>query len=600
MNTTQRIEPRRFNAADIIAIDYETTGFHPRDGARIFAFSLIWVEDGYTEIWRDSGAVRFYSSDEKEIGRTAGDFRRRLSDFWLSSCPAVAHNLKFEYEFTTAAGLTVCLGKPLHDTMIMSQYVDNLCPSHALDYLFNRFHGKIDWIVEVDKQVSHAAKIVGTYDKIDPELMFRYQLADGIRGALLYKLLWPHVAPASEYYNEIELIKATVEMERRGFMLDGKQSKRLLDWMIAELADNVRATRRIIGHDVNLNSEKQLKKLLFDELGFPPLPTTDKNDIVKIDHPIIDCVQKARAYTKGVAIVNGYIKAAAGDGAVHPSIITNRAGTGRESSENPNVQNVSKEFKAGVKYTVPARRCFRARPGYILLLADYAGIEMRLAVQGTVNKRLIRLCDDDFDFHDACARAFYGDRYALEKDAGLKKALRSRAKNARFAMLYGSGLEQTAETLGLSVEAVKEGYDRDKKDFPEFYELMDDCTRRAKHDGYITTFFGRKLRVPLDRPYAATDYLIQGSAAALFKHAQVAVSRYFNEFYGDKFCQILIPVHDELVMEIRRGIDLARVARDVRRLMIDSPEITVKLEIEFSISTYTWDLKNEYKPCLDF
>jgi len=596
MNALIKNEPRPFDAAETVALDYETTGFHPRSGARAFAFSLTWVDTGYTEVWRENGAVRFYF-DEVETGRLqlgAGDYQRRLADFWKSPCGMVAHNLKFEWEFTRAAGLEVNPRKILHDTMIMSQYVDNLCPKHSLDYLFNRFHGKIDWISEIDKEVEHAAKILGTYDKIPEDIMFRYQLADGIRGALLYRTFWPHVVPSTEYFNEIELIKATAKMEDRGFMLDKEQAKLLMLRMQKELIENNDKAQEIVGRFINLNSEKQLKHFLFEELGLPRTETTDKRDIVKIDHPIVDCVLKARAYTKGVAIIRGYMKMAKA-GVIHPSIITNRAGTGRESSENPNVQNVAKEIKAGTKYTVPARRCFRARPGYVLLLADYAGIEMRLAVQGTGDARLMAMCRKDFDFHDACARAFYGDRYIDEKDKDMKKALRSRAKNARFAMLYGAGLEQTALTLGLTVEEVRAGYERDKKDFPEFYQLMDDCTHRAKRNGHITTFFGRKLRVPLDRPYAATDYLIQGSAAALFKHAQVAVDKYFSSIDG---CHILIPVHDELVMEIKRGIDLKKICRNVKRLMIDRPEITVKLDVEFSVSTYTWDAKNEYKPDL--
>jgi DNA polymerase I len=585
-------EPRPFLPRDVVCVDYETSDLSSRIG-KIFAASFTWVEDGYTEVWRESGAVRFYDGDEREVARCTSDFRKRLAEFWASPCAAVAHNLKFEYHFTLSGLYAINPRKPLHDTMIMSQYVDNLCPSHALDYLFNRFHGKVDWITEADKNVSKAAKIYGSYDKIPDELMFPYQLADGIRGALLYKMFWPLVIPASEYWNEIELIKTTVDMERRGFMIDRKQAQTLIAWMQSELAQNEIATRRIVGRYINLLSEKQLKQLLFDELKFPRMDSTDKNAILKIKHPVIDCVQKARAYTKGVAIVKGYLQETDKEGLIHPNIRTNRAGTGRESSENPNVQNISKEIKAGAVYTVPARRCFRARPGFILLLADYAGIEMRLAVQGTGDSRLLTMCNNGYDFHASCARTFYGDVYEKEIDADLKAALRSRAKNARFAMLYGAGLEQTAATLGLTVEETRAGYERDKTDFPEFYALMDKCTHDAKHDGFITTFFGRKLRVPLDRPYAATDYLIQGSAAALFKHAQNAV-HFFFKIHHPNDCFIIIPVHDELVMEVRRGVCLPILMDQIKQRMSSRPEITVKLDVDFSIATYTWDKKVSY------
>ena len=100
--------------------------------------------------------------------------------------------------------------------------------------------------------------------------------------------------------------------------------------------------------------------------------------------------------------------------------------------------------------------------------------------------------------------------------------------------------------------------------------------------------------MPLDRAYAATDYLIQGSAAALFKHAQVNVGKWFRKEKLD--CHIIIPVHDELVMEVRRGTLLAYLTPEIEKLMVSAPEIKVKLNADFSIATYTWDKKNDYKP----
>jgi DNA polymerase I-like protein with 3'-5' exonuclease and polymerase domains len=124
---------------------------------------------------------------------------------------------------------------------------------------------------------------------------------------------------------------------------------------------------------------------------------------------------------------------------------------------------------------------------------------------------------------------------------------------------------------------------------------MDACTAQAKEHGYVNTFFGRKLRVEHDRPYSATDYCIQGSAAALFKHAQVAVDKYFQSTYGDENARILLPVHDELVMEIKREYlgDLKSIMPVINRLMINFPQITVPIKVEFNLSTYTWDAKKE-------
>lgn len=589
------MKTRSFNALrDVVAVDYETTGFQFDPGARVFSFSLTWAgSDGYTEIWRKGGAVYIFDGDGRLVDKGAcpvGAFVNRLEEFWESPCAGVAHNLKFELHFTKIEGLEINPDKVLHDTMIQHQYLDNLCHSHALNYLSLRYNGRCKEWIEADQAVAHAAKIYGSYDKIPEELMTPYQVADGQRGMLLHEVFWPHVKPQDEYFNEIELIRTTVDMERHGFMIHKDEAKKLLNWMQHILLLNTSDTSHILGRYVNLLSEKQVKALLFSELGLPRQEKIDKDAIEELrrvsNHPILDCILKARSYTKGTAMITGYLKAADRDGCVHPNIWTNKASTGRESSDNPNLQNVSKEVKAGARFTVPARRCFRPRPGKVLLMADYSGIEMRLAVQGTGSEKLFQLCIDGYDFHAACATAFYGVKYTDEQNAGIKKSLRSRAKNARFAMLYGAGLEQTAHTLGLTIDETTVGYNRDKEEFPEFYELMDRCTQQAKKHGFITTFFGRKLRVPHDRPYAATDFLIQGSAAALFKHAQNEVHKLFQEVSG---ANIVIPVHDELVMEIDRGIDLTELAPLIKAKMIEHPQIVVKLDVDFSVSTITWD-----------
>jgi DNA polymerase I-like protein with 3'-5' exonuclease and polymerase domains len=177
----------------------------------------------------------------------------------------------------------------------------------------------------------------------------------------------------------------------------------------------------------------------------------------------------------------------------------------------------------------------------------------------------------------------------------IKKAMRGRAKNARFAMFYGAGVAQTASTLGLTIEEVDEGYMRDEREWPEFYALMDECTRIGRKQAYIETFFGRKLRVNPRQAYTATDYMIQGTAGDLFKRAQVAVYRWLEKEVGLEKCMPVLPVHDELIFEVRRDMlkDLPELLQNVKREMISFPEITVPLNIEFNLALYNWADKKE-------
>jgi DNA polymerase I-like protein with 3'-5' exonuclease and polymerase domains len=260
------------------------------------------------------------------------------------------------------------------------------------------------------------------------------------------------------------------------------------------------------------------------------------------------------------------------------------------------MQNVSNEVSHRAKYPIPARCCFRARPGYVLFAKDHSGIEMRIGVQGTGSPRLIKLVEQDFDFHDACARNFYGDRY-LKADKDEKKFLRGKAKNgARFPMFYGAGLDTISKGLGLSYEETEAGYDRDKKEYPEFYSFMDECTKEAKRKGYVYDFFGRKLYTPPDRPYAGTDYKIQGTATEVLKVGQVRVDKFiYKELQGE--VRMLLPVHDEIIIEYPRSLLYQKdeILGHIDKLMVEIEEITVKLTIETEMSSLLWSQMKEVR-----
>jgi DNA polymerase I-like protein with 3'-5' exonuclease and polymerase domains len=70
-----------------------------------------------------------------------------------------------------------------------------------------------------------------------------------------------------------------------------------------------------------------------------------------------------------------------------------------------------------------------------------------------------------------------------------------------------------------------------------------------------------------------------------------------HRFFGDTGCHIIIPVHDELVMEVPRSMtsQLPDLTYVVKACMLSCPQITVKMDVDFSIATYTWDKKHDYK-----
>lgn len=594
-----------------ISFDTETTALDPYRGGRIFAWSTC-TEDGEVEVER-------FGEDFDDCDTTYDLSKHRLQQlFYDTSIAKVCHNFHFDYAMALTSGYTIPSDTVWHCTLLICQLLNNLEPSNGLDDLAFKYGG---YPMDQDQPIEVAARIYGSYEKIPKKMMRDYQHADAERCMLLFKTFFPYIQRDpklyAEYINEIETVKTTIRMEMRGIMVCEDETLKLKKWLEDELVKVQIDTMELVPYPINLNSPSQVVKLLYEDLKWPVIemnksgkaPSTDKDTLenlrksqVEFNMPqhavdVLDLILRQRSYTKGLGMIQSYIEASE-NWILHPHINTNEARTGRESSENPNMQNISKDAALKTRYPVPSRKCFRARPGYILFLIDYSGIEMRLAVQATGSARLIALLEDDFDFHDACAKSFYGERY-LKADDKLKKILRSAAKNGRFAMLYGAGILQVARTLGLTLAEAKAGVERDKIEFPEFYDMMDDCIAFARKYGYIETFFGRKLMVNTKQAYIATDYKIQGSAAALFKRAQVRVDRYFREVWNDEIA-IWLPVHDELIFELPRYLypQRDRILKNVINIMLDHSEITVKLNAEVKQSTYTWADAKKYKMAL--
>jgi len=583
------------------ALDTETTGLDPYRGARIFAWSTC----------DEIGNIQISRYDTHKNSRL--QLQQKLNDV---NTITVSHNMHFDKAMCMVDGYNIPESKLWYCSLLAHQIIYNLEPSNSVKDLAYKYGS---YPQDDDLPVKQAARIYGSYDKIPKRLMDKYQGPDAERCMLMFLTDYPIIQRnpkfMEEYKVELALVDTTIRMERRGMMLCQYETMKLKNWLESELKNIEIDSLLKINHPVNLNSPKQVINLLYEELGWPVLnmndsglaPSTDKDTLEALRNSsveagmdqnavdILDLILKQRSYTAGLGMINSYLLAADDNDIICPHINTCQARTSRESSENPNMQNIRKEKALKTRYPVPARKCFRARPGYILVLRDHSGIEMTLAVQATKSSRLIHLLEEKFDFHDACAISFYGKRY-LQAGKEMKAMLRSAAKNGRFAMLYGAGLKVLAVTLGLTIEQAKAGYDRDKKEYPEFYAMMDDCIHEVDQHGYVETFFGRRLFVNRKKAYTATDYKIQGSAAGLFKRDQIRIDKYFKDYWCDEIA-IWLPVHDEIIFEMPRKY-LKYLDNEIlpatTKMMTEFSEITVPLRVGTKIATYTWAMAKEY------
>lgn len=618
-----------------LAFDIETTGFLKYEGDEIFSFSTTDTQ-GNTNVYRLDGKDGSNPTKNKKI----------LQDLFNdTSIVKIAHNAKFELSFLRATGYHVPEETIWHDTMIMSQMLDNLAQSHALDNLaWKHFKYPKDQDEAIKKQISaYRAKRkkddpsncrlhMSGYQAVDPVLMNAYQIADTERCMLLYLRFWKELASDQrmweDYLHEIELIKTTVRMEEYGILTDTRQVSKLMSFMSRELEVAQRKVDHYNGGPLNVNSPKQMGEFVYTKMGNKCTeftakgePSVSKDVLMHLretaNHPVYEQLLKVRAYEKGTSTLESYLEIMhPTTHRMHPNLNTNHARTGRQSCSNPNLQNVSKEFSERTIFGVPARKCFRCDPGHVLFLVDYAGIELRLIVDACNEEEFIEGINTGVDVHDMAAEELYGDNWRevdlLSKspegvkvpdwilaippqDYGhsyknLRKNLRGGAKNYEFGISYGGAYDAiTAGLVGLTPKQKKEGHANFCKRWPKIANFTQDLINQVKRTGYVTTAFGRKLYVDPRKAYTAANYLIQGTAAGVLKRGQTRIDAYSrNEL--DHAVRLAVTVHDEAIFSYPKVL-LPRkheILPHIYHLMTYHPEIKVKLEVEADMTSTNW------------
>lgn len=635
--------PLSISVTDVMAVDYETTGFATYKGDKPFSGSIS-NEDGEFEI------LRFDWTDFRGV--------QNLEKFtFVINHPniiKVAHNAKYELSVSK-----VLLGKiptkgMWRDTILMSQVLQNLRPSHKLEVLANRFFqrefpkecrrwkyyddqvkthmtkqkrlmnddkkkGRNRWEEEILKpmrDVGIEPYVIDrpNYGLIPVHIMDGYQQADAERGIWLHEYLWPEIVDdvnrLKAYNMEMEMVYVAQEMEESGFMLHRENAEAMEQDLVIKVEKAIADKKKIFGYDINLDSPPQMKKAMFD--GFPfeyePVAYTDTgapslnkhalNKMIEQNQgdPVFEVIQRWRAYSKGLTNVRRYQELAGTDGIIHCDINTNQARTTRQSVSNPSLQNVSKEVSIHAAYAIPARRCFRPRPGYILFLGDYAGIELRLFIAESGEEILIQKFKDDplFDAHSWNASIIYGKEFDNATGA-VRKALRARIKDAVFGLAYGSQLPTWARSIGKSLKEAKVCYERYKEVCPKICNFNRDMAMQARSVGFVTTSFGRRINVPREEAYKASNYRIQGTAAEILKRGEIAISEYTHAHWGQDYLRQLLSVHDENIMQMHRSILDYRneILQDLTWCMIDMPEVPVPLEVEWNQATTCWGVKKD-------
>lgn len=580
-----------------LSYDTETTGLS-RQKHTIFSYSICSI-DGKAKVQRlDGSPLRKYMG------------KYELEQLWRDrSIVKIMHNCKFDLGMTEALLGRKLRDHTIHDTMLMSHVLRNDQPSHGLKELCYTLGG---FPTDDEKAVKAYLRSLRGYQDVPEHIMTEYQKNDAQRTMLLYSLFWPQISSSPDvlevYQQEVEVAKLTIDMENRGVMV----RKEPLMKLIQELKDKVAVLSATTG-DVHLGNPDEVAHWLFDTHGLPFSKrtgsgerSTDKDVLLELrrshPHDAIEKVLKYRSWTRGISVLQSYLDLADEEGVIHPNIKTCHAVTGRESCENPNLQNVERESGINTPYPVPARQAFGPRPNYVNFHIDYSGIEMRLLVHYSKEPELVELACSGGDMHFPATELFFGALLETADDK-TKKTYRYAAKQANFAIGYGAQVNKLAVVLAKDIPSTVKMLAEYRRRFPRLSKLMYSIMSVAKKEGFVKTAFGRTIYVPRDKAYTGVNYLIQGTAAEIMKRGQVAAAKILEEETSGEM-KMLLPIHDELIIECprRRLKDAKEVLRHCASAMTTFPgRFAVPLEVECEVATLDWahkvkfDLKDQVK-----
>jgi DNA polymerase-1 len=517
--------------------------------------------------------------------------------------PAVlktAQNGKFDLLALRQAGIE--LAGLEFDTTVASYVLDPGRRAHGIDVLALEF---LQHTVPSFEELCGKGKSFIPYDQVPVECATAFASENADITLRLREEFEPQLEAMSarSLLNDIEmpLLPVLADMEWAGVMIDVQGFAELKRRFEGERRRLESAIHAAAGQEFNINSPIQLREILFDKLQLPVLKKTSSGastdasvlqQLAEAGHELPALLMEYREVTK---LENTYIDALPAllnprTGRLHTTFNQTAAATGRLSSNDPNLQNIPIRRELGRDI----RRLFVARPGALLLSADYSQIELRLLAHLSGDEAFVGAFTAGGDIHrQTAALIFEVDLASVTPD------MRARAKTINFATIYGQGPHALSQQLKISHAEAKEFIERYFERFTGVRRYLDSSVEYARTHGYVQTIFGRRRYVPEVRERnfnirafgerVAANSPIQGSAADLIKIAMVRVAAALREHGMES--TMLLQVHDELVFEAPEK-EIAQLTDLVRTEMEGAAELAVPLIVDVGAGPNWLDTKH--------
>ena len=398
------------------------------------------------------------------------------------------------------------------------------------------------------------------------------------------------------YYNvEHPLINVLSSMEALGFKIDTE----VLNTLEVKFKEEIKRTEKEIfdlaEEEFNINSPKQLGKILFEKLDLPVIKktktgySTNAEVLEKLQdkHEIIPKITYYRQITKlNSTYVEGLKSVIDSDGKIHSNFNQTVTTTGRLSSTEPNLQNIPIKYEMGREI----RKIFVPdNSDDILLSCDYSQIELRVLAELSKDENMI----DGFKHHSDIHRKTASEVFKVPLDE-VTSLMRSRAKAVNFGIVYGISDFSLSQDLHITKKEASEYMEIYFERYPKIKGYLESLINEAKEKGYVLTILNRRRFIPEMKSSnkivkalgerLSMNAPIQGSAADIIKLAMVNV---YNKLKEEKLeSTIILQVHDELILNVKKN-ELERVKEIVKNEMENVLTMEVPLEVDINLGK-TW------------
>ncbi|MBO7389287.1 MAG: DNA polymerase I [Oscillospiraceae bacterium] len=399
-----------------------------------------------------------------------------------------------------------------------------------------------------------------------------------------------------ELYRNVELPLTFIlcGMEEEGIRCKEDVLSEIAETLKEQISVLEKEIYSIAGHEFNINSPKQLASVLYDEMGLPSgkkqSTAADVLEKLKFISPIAELILSYRKASKILGTyAEGLKKFIMPDGKIHTVFNQCVTATGRLSSSDPNLQNISVRDEQGRLI----RKAFFPSDGNVLLSSDYHQIELRMLAHMAGEKAMINAFKNDIDIHTQTACDVFGI-----KAEDVTKEMRRRAKTVNFGIVYGISDFGLSEQLGISRREAHSFIESYYQSYPGIKSYMDSVVASCEEKGYVSTLCGRRREIPEIKDKnrnvrefgkrAAMNAPIQGSAADLIKIAMINISGKLRE--GGYRSKMILQVHDELIFDVP-GDELEAVKKIVTDEMTSAMKLDVPLTVECSAGNNWFEAK---------